>query len=180
MCKPGYEDSYWCCAAEFGQHERDCPNFTGPVATTVEFELQVVKDGKVENITREFLVPATAHHVRDCEEPARTAVVRQFAEHISKFVLKGVCGVCSHQACISNRSLADTVKREAARFSAPQAEVPPTGDTEAERLRGALKSISSMLHGSWDNVCSAMTIADKALAGWSGVDIPPAAAGPNV
>jgi hypothetical protein len=27
LSKPGYEDSYWCCAAEFGGHERDCPNF---------------------------------------------------------------------------------------------------------------------------------------------------------
>jgi len=26
LSKPGYENSYWCCAADFGRHELDCPN----------------------------------------------------------------------------------------------------------------------------------------------------------
>jgi hypothetical protein len=44
---------------------------------------------------------------------------------------------------------------------------------EAAVLLGALESISRMLHGSWDNACTAMGIADKALAGWRGIEKPP-------
>ncbi len=42
-----------------------------------------------------------------------------------------------------------------------------------DTLREALQSISDMLHGSWDNACTAMEVADKALAGWKGLRIPP-------